>query len=66
MTLICPTGTRKMLLRATVDEFNAPPGWQFYGETGNRFIVCDETIDGRRYVHFRVGRTHRLAVVRNK
>lgn len=60
----CPQCHASINGSAIVDAFNDPDTWQFWGERGQRWIVCQAA----GYVHFRVklGRKdqHRLAIIR--
>jgi len=59
----CPSCGQTVNSTAIVTAFNDPDGWQFWGEKGQRWIVCRSD----SYVHFRVtlGRKqqHRLAMI---
>lgn len=60
----CPNCGQTVNSTALVDAFNDPANWQFWGDQGQRWIVCR----GAAYVHFRVNvngrQQHRLAIVR--
>ena len=61
----CPECHREVDSSARSDCWMQPAGWEFYGEKGKRFIVCQG--DRFDFVHFRVvldnGRDqHRLFV----
>lgn len=64
----CPTCKQSIVLQATVEAFNTPPEWHFWGMAGSRFKVCEGTMGGYQYTHFFVvigkKQHHRLAWVR--
>ena len=60
VTAVCPHCGKRANGAAIVAAFNSPPEWHFWGETGNRGILCQ----AENFVHFRAGRDNRLAWIR--
>jgi hypothetical protein len=64
----CPKCKQPIVLQATVEAFNVPEKWHFWGTPGQRFKVCEGTAGGYEYTHFFViigkKRHHRMAWVR--
>ena len=63
-TIHCPNCGAKLNARAFVDHFLQDPEWLFWGEKGNRWMICKNV----QYVHFKIVNKnqiqHRLAVIR--
>ena len=61
----CPACGEAIAAQAVVDGWLEPPGWDFWGRKGERWLRCSGERNGYRYTHFLVvfdGRyTHRLA-----
>lgn len=61
----CPGCGVKIHAQATVGAFMENPDWQFWGNVGERWRLCEGSVPGYNYIHFKVlinGRTnHRLA-----
>lgn len=70
MLLACPMCGVAIHASAIVSAFNEPDGWDFWGEAGQRWIVCQRAKNGKIHemIHFRVivgGRdNHRLAMIK--
>ena len=62
----CPNCGRRVKVAAGVEKFGEPDGWEFYGEAGNRAILCQGEQGGRSYYHFRAGQSSRLAWIRSE
>ena len=66
----CPNCDTTLHTRAVVKAWGKPDGWQFYGEQGKRWIVCDVVINNTRHVHFRHqaqrGMIQALAIVKGE
>ena len=60
----CPNCRHSINSTAIVDTFLDPAEWQFWGERGQRWMVCVMP----SYIHFRVilehGQQHRMAIIR--
>jgi len=62
----CPNCRHSINSTAIVDTFLDPAEWQFWGERGQRWMVCVMP----SYIHFRVilahGQQHRMAIIRGQ
>jgi hypothetical protein len=60
VTAVCPECGKRADGAAIVDAWNSPAEWLFWGEKGNRGVLCE----GDGFVHFRAGRSKRIAWIR--
>ena len=64
----CTSCGQRIEQSAIVPAFGKPDGWQFYGEQGQRWQVCDVVDTTARRVHFKkrqAGRViHCMAIIK--
>lgn len=48
----CPRCREPIAVQATVEKFNEPYKWDFWGRPSQRWIKCRGDVNGRGYVHF--------------
>lgn len=49
----CPKCGEAISTQATVETFNEPPKWAFWGRSGERWRRCEGESGGYRFIHFR-------------
>lgn len=63
----CPQCREPIAVQATVERFNEPYKWEFWGRPSERWIKCQGNQGGHNYVHFVTlvngAASHRLAWV---
>lgn len=50
--MACPECGMTIHTQATVERFNEPPNWSFWGRPDARWIRCEGESGGQKFIHF--------------